>query len=547
MYGSDAIGGVVNLIPESPAALVREDGVSISAATCYSTADDGKGIHLGLAGRHRSLTGLVNLSLKSIGNLRAGRGVGVQDPTGWDEIDAGARLEYALPGHRSLQFDYLAVRQEGVPRYDKYVDGTFDTYVYDPQDRDLAALSYFDGEIGGIVRDWKTCVSFQRESEGRTEQKCSCDDCFFSHDRITTWGVFTQAASSSVSGHVLTYGGEYYRDHVSSEKDLISAAEPEPVRPTYPDGSKYQSAGLFLQDSWSLARALTLILGVRYGYYAIDTPLEEPFGWLRDRFGTLTGSAAASYRPSAFVNIFGSWSRGFRAPNLNDIAVLKVSSSGVDAPSPGVGSEASDNFEIGVKVRTLRYQGGTTIFYNALADLIDRRPGFYGGKSFFDENGDGIQDPTEFDIYQKFNVGSAEIYGFEHDSRVILGNRWQGTFNLFWTRGWNRTEGEDLSRIPPLMGMVALRFIARSSLWFEGYVRAATAQRHLSARDRDDSRIDPDGTPGWATLSLRTQIALGLARMNLSLQNLTDAAYKEHGSGIYSPGRSVSLSIGYGG
>jgi len=57
-------------------------------------------------------------------------------------------------------------------------------------------------------------------------------------------------------------------------------------------------------------------------------------------------------------------------------------------------------------------------------------------------------------------------------------------------------------------------------------------------------RIPEGGTPAWWTWNLR----LGMTahehlRLNLVVENLLDAKYKYHASGVYAPGTSAMLSL----
>ncbi|MCK4857811.1 MAG: TonB-dependent receptor [candidate division Zixibacteria bacterium] len=273
-------------------------------------------------------------------------------------------------------------------------------------------------------------------------------------------------------------------------------------------------------------------------------PLEEPYSG--DSYHDLTCTLAVSYRPISALNLIGRWSRGFLAPNLNDAVVLKVSSSGVDVPTPGLRPEYGNSFEIGGKVRSTRFDGSLFGFYSQLGDFIARKPGVYQGRTFFDENGNGVQDDDEFGIYQNCNVERSRIYGFEFENSLRIGSLWEMRTNCFWTWGENQTDQKPLSRIPPLMGMVAVRLQPTAFFWIEFFSRMAGAQRRLSSRDRDDSRIAADGTPSWVTFNLRSRVSMEKITVNITLVNLNDATYKEHGSGIHSAGRSVNISLSYG-
>ena len=87
-------------------------------------------------------------------------------------------------------------------------------------------------------------------------------------------------------------------------------------------------------------------------------------------------------------------------------------------------------------------------------------------------------------------------------------------------------------------------FQAGDHLWIESFLRYALRQDRLSERDRLDPRINPQGTPDWATFNFRTGFDMNeRLRIILSLENLFDKAYREHGSGLDAPGFNAALTI----
>lgn len=547
MYGSEALGGAVNLVPVSAPIGGDELAVATRLTSRYSSADDGHSHHLELNGRYRGFALALGGSYKKIGDLRAGGDIGRQTPTGWEEANFDGHL-YAPLGERSrVRFDYLMVRQQDVPRYDRYVSGDFQQYIYDPQYRDLAALTVESSPALSFVSGIKTGLAYQRDLEGTIEQKVGSSKINNSEDRVTTWGGYMQLSTIIGSRHWLSYGAEYYYDLVRSLRTETTSEGTVDVRSTFPDKSKYYSTGVFLQDEISLRQDLLVTLGARYSYIVMKSPLEDPFGQFDESYDDLTGSISLSYQVRPTVNLISRWSRGFRAPSLNDAVVLKYSSSGVDAPSVRLKPEYSNNFEVGVKSNASGFESSFFVYYDMLDGLIDRVPGMYDGKTFFDENGNGVQDEGEYDIYQRRNVSESRIYGFESHARAILSSRWELRANASWTWGENQTDHEPMSRIPPLMGILGLRYHTTENLWIEIFSRASGAQRRLSQRDIDDTRIGIDGTDSWATLNLRSQMQIGDVALNLTLANITDTTYKEHSSGIHSPGRNLVLGLSYSG
>ena len=131
--------------------------------------------------------------------------------------------------------------------------------------------------------------------------------------------------------------------------------------------------------------------------------------------------------------------------------------------------------------------------------------------------------------------------------RLDLGGEWFFSANLTYTRGDQRIAGsaeEPADRVPPLSGFVEAEYAPESVFGFEAWISMAGAQDRLSARDVRDSRIDPEGTPGWASVGASGHWRPTEAwRVSLELANVFDAGYRVHGSGIDATGRNAILSV----
>jgi outer membrane receptor protein involved in Fe transport len=80
-------------------------------------------------------------------------------------------------------------------------------------------------------------------------------------------------------------------------------------------------------------------------------------------------------------------------------------------------------------------------------------------------------------------------------------------------------------------------FFVRSEVWF------ASEQTRLAQGDKDDIRIDKNGTKGWITTNIFTGFDRSNYAINFSLQNINNADYRTHGSGINGVGRSLWLTL----
>ncbi|RPJ52807.1 MAG: TonB-dependent receptor, partial [Acidobacteria bacterium] len=113
-----------------------------------------------------------------------------------------------------------------------------------------------------------------------------------------------------------------------------------------------------------------------------------------------------------------------------------------------------------------------------------------------------------------------------------------------WTLGNDLTANVPLTRMPPAYGRLGTRWSSQSKLkpWAELEYQFATAQRRVSPSDVTDTRIGAKGTDGFSIINLRAGLSLlERFRTTMALENITDRAYKYHGSGVYRPGFQVVL------
>ncbi len=159
----------------------------------------------------------------------------------------------------------------------------------------------------------------------------------------------------------------------------------------------------------------------------------------------------------------------------------------------------------------------------------------------------GNTTPDGRDITQSVNASTSDVYGFEATARVEFGMDWFLNASATYTRGEQRIAGnasEPADRIPPLNGFLSIEYAPMSPFGFEAWASMAESQDRLSARDVRDSRIDPSGTPGWASLGVRgTWRPSDAWLLTLTASNILDASYRVHGSGIDATGRNATLSV----
>jgi len=441
LYGSDAIGGVINLITKRREDFSPEKDVDGMFTGRYGSADESKIGRIEVNGILRNLGFVGGMTYKDIGDLRGGADTGIQEHTGYQENDGDIKLQYRLSPEGELIAGYRSVHQSDVPRTDKFVYND-ESFVYDPQIWNAFFAAYDNTHPGSLIQGLRVTISRNQEVEGLERRAFGSTTLRRYRDEVDSWGASLQANSLAGISHVLTYGAEYYNDNVdSSRRDInLSTGVSTPRSGNFPDDSEYALAGVFIQDDIAATDRLTTIAGIRYSYARVEATLPSPFGRLEDSYRDWTGSLGFVYAMSEHLHGTASISQGFRAPNLDDTVVLeKVTNEGIDVPSPDLNPENSLNYEIGIKAEYPRYRGSLFYFYNDLHDLIERGPGTYNGQTFIDENSNGIEEPGEA-VRQKFNVGRAYIQGAEAEGEYPFAGAWVLRANLSWIYGQGTSE-----------------------------------------------------------------------------------------------------------
>jgi iron complex outermembrane receptor protein len=292
---------------------------------------------------------------------------------------------------------------------------------------------------------------------------------------------------------------------------------------------------------------LRLELGARYDWSRI-TPYELAAGHDHDghdhgaldddhdlevrarSFGAVSGSAAALWEAAEGWTLGASVARAFRTPSIEELYSNgpHLASYAFEIGNPELGPEYGLGTDVFVRFARPALNGEVSIFRNAIDDYIHYAP-------------TGELDPRlhRYPVYQA-QQGDALLQGAE--GRV----QWEALpgfvldGNASYVRGERRDTAVALPAIPPLSGGASVRYDA--SGWFVGGgVQAAAAQERTAEFETH--------TPGYALLNLNGGLrwsAWGqLHTLTLQVQNATDRVWWDHLSRIRAvapqPGRNIQL------
>ena len=557
LYGSDAIGGTINVITISPD---QSKEFSARASERYATADSSNVVRAEVSyAPDKSFRMLAGGSSKNFNELTGGAHTNAQPKTGYEEMDYDFKAEYLIDGQDKLILAHSRVNQPDVWRTHATVFGISwqDTAIgtdkarYYNHQRQLTYLQYHKADAGFLGQQAKLSLSYHSQDE-QLFRKRSNNKMERSGFDVNTLGISAQLARTTSLGHFV-YGAEFYRDNVDSfsRKYLTSGAiESIEIQGPVADDASYDLAGVFIQDEYQLKPVLNLTAGVRYTQASVETDkVKDPTIVtpttiaLSDSWSNLSGNLRLSYMPNEKWNIFGGVSQGFRAPNLSDLTRLDIAlSNEIETPSPNLKPENYISIETGAKANLGKFSAQGAFFYTIINDMIVRYP-------------TGIT-ITGLNQVQKANVGDGNIYGFEFKVNYLLDDSWsifggagsqRGEVNTYTSIGVRSLQ--PMSKIPPSMAILGIRRTDVSGKWWaELETKVANRQDRLSPLDKlDTQRIPPDGTPGYTIYNIRGGLNISRNfKASLGIENIGNRDYRTHGSGNNEPGRNVILSVSGG-
>lgn len=548
LYGSDAIGGVINIVTRGPSRL-RADYTSGSFVEYFSTADAASYTRTNFEGWVGESGLFGGASYLNVNDLDRGGDLGRQPFTNYDQYAGDIKLNRLLDDWTTLTVALQHFEQQDVPRSDRFAPfvfgppmGTERPTFFDPQQRDLAYIRLEGVDLGGWIDAYMLTGSYARQKEGSREIRSPTRTDLGEFD-VDTAGINLLLATDLDWGGRFTYGVDWYHDDVDAFKNRFNPTTGAftSAIPQFPDDSFYERVGGYLSwDVW-LTERLNAVSGVRYEnidlggtpIITVDPPGPPPAVdvpvTISPSFQDWVSNVGLSYELVDDLRLVGSVSKGFRAPNLDDLVATNtlVQQAGTDLPTITLEPEHALNYEMGLKLDTPRLRSQAFVFWTDLQNHIVRTPVAAG-------------------LFQRANRDSY-LNGVEWSGEYLLQQGWSAYGNFAYTYGQNLEDNIPLSRIPPTQGILGLRWRDRSlRSWFDVYAWLVRKQDRLNFQDFTDARIPVGGTPGFQTLNLRAGTTLGDNldhRLSLALENIFDQAYRVHGSGV--DGAGINAIFGY--
>lgn len=242
----------------------------------------------------------------------------------------------------------------------------------------------------------------------------------------TLWGIEGKNTVQLSDNHLLTFGGEYRQNKVEGTRlsdggdnvHQVSQSGNGIVSNKYYSDKEINTWAGYIQDEWQVNDKLLVIPSVRYDH-------DSSFG------GEVTPKIGATYFISDNSRIKANWGKGFKAPTISELYMAMHRAMGGQTVNvygnPDLKPEKSTSWDISFEAEKDNNFGKLTYFNNDVKNLITTKQ---IGSSYYDQ--------------RYINVDEAEIDGVEMEIGRNLDDKWTIKATSNWLDATDKVSGDRL-------------------------------------------------------------------------------------------------------
>lgn len=585
IYGSDAIGGVMNFYTKAPK--FATNGKMYFAANANirsSSANFEKTGHIDFNLGFKKVAFLTSLTYSDYDDLRMGSNgpddyireiyqdridgrdtiinnsyPNIQRETGYNQINFMQKVSLKASKNIDIDYGFHYSTTSDYSRYDRLI-----RYRGDREEERLRSAEWYYGPQEWIMNNFN--INFKKPYKIYDQFNLSFAYQYFResrHDRdfnsiiksnriekVWAYSLNADFVKNLSDKQKLFYGAEAIRNDIGSygTSENIETKDIQNDASRYPDGSDWSSYSYYLSYRNKLTNKMNIQLGARYNQYMINAEFDTtfykfPFTKADINAGALTGSAGLVYNPTQSWQFIINVSTGFRSPNIDDIGKIFDSEPGsVVIPNPDLVAEYAYNAEFGLaKIINDDLKIDFSAYYTQLENALVRRDYQLNGQ-------DSIIYAGELSQVQAIqNAANANVWGIQAGIEAKL------PLNLTFRARLNYQQGEEelddgttapLRHAPPLFGNIHLIYtINRFEVDFYSDFNGAVSNADLAPSEQEKTYIyawDDSGlpySPSWWTLNLKAEYSISNKIMvSGGIENILDVRYRPYSSGISAPG-----------
>lgn len=558
LYGSQAIGGVVNFITKKGG----DKPLAGTVKAVYNSATAGWEESAAAWGSIGQFDYRINGSYSDQGNRDTPDGR-LQN-TNFRNNSQGVWLGYNLDRHKfglSLdryktstqtwfddpegQYEDFSVR---IPKLEREKIGAF--YDFDAGGDYLKKI-HFDAYSQTIEREFENRIKTTQPIPSPIIQALTVSNQTNTNDKQYTQGVTLQGNFSLPANNELVIGTQYQHDKVkqdtrSSTRQTAATGAFDIQTLTLSHIEAEQSnASVFAQNDWRFADDWTWTVGARQYWLSSELnrsdsqsgAVSQSTGGESAHDDKLVTSTSLRYSGFKDIELRAAYAQGYVFPTLTQLFMQTSAGGGVTYGNTGLKAEHSNNYELGARYKGNMWLVDGAIYYSEAKDYIASLP--CSGQAIC--SGNSTSSRGEYFYYD--NIDRAKTWGMELTAEY---NGWAVSPYLSGNLIRRQYEGETVKTWdtgePALTGRAGLKhtlLLNSANVTSDLFVRAAS-----SADDKTGSR--EIRYPGWATINLAFNTEFGPQeqyQVNLALNNLTNKRYQTAHETI--PAAGFNAAVGF--
>lgn len=519
LYGSSAVGGVVNLFSSD---MPREwnPGTKGSVATHLATVNDmGAGL-VRLQHGTDSFAATGRVIYRSGGDLRTPEGR--LPDTSIENLSYGGGFGYRT-GNFETSFsvngmDYTYGLPEEIDDPDERVEIRMNRM-------NLQSISTL--RMNGFFEHAELRIQYSNYGHDEFEIETEADGSLEEELEIS---FDQQTLSSSLILRHRPLGTMEGAIGLSVNRTKLQVGGAEALTP---NAEGFFVAG-YLYEQIDLGRRLTMKAGFRSEYKETRVLTNELFtnpSDFQDRNDLIfSGAAGLNFRPSSNWETGLQISRAYRTPTIEELYsdAVHLAAGSYDIGDPTLGNEISVATDAFLEYRSGRLFTGLALFYNRIDNFVEFSP---TGR---------IHEPSGLPIFE-YGSKNAHFYGFEAELKTYLTDRIQVGFGFDYVRA-EETVGvkNPIAFIPPSKTTFTLTYDP-DTWWIGTRVRIAGKQNRVAENE--------DPTDGYVLAGLDGGYRLGRGlSFAFRIDNLFNTPYRDHLSRVENrnspmPGRNINAML----
>ncbi|MEN9702396.1 MAG: hypothetical protein RIR55_1738 [Bacteroidota bacterium] len=586
MYGSDALGGVINLFTKAPqlnnSSKWKSNGNVIYR---YANGQNENRQHIDLNIANNKWAFVSSFTNSSFGDMRQGANrltaypdfgkrlfyvttengvdvlndnrtsINVQKITEYTQSDFLQKILYKPSTNTEHLLNIQLSNSSNINRYDRLTETNkglpvYAEWYYGPQVRNMISYKLNKTHFKGFFQELSVNTNYQHLQESRISRKYKSSNKDFRIENVDIIGLNADLLHSDKNGEI-HFGVESYYNIVNStaHRTNIATLANSAITTRYSDGPTnmaYQA--LYVQHRKNLNQNWVLNDGLRLNLVQLNAQFKDtslmhfPFTEAKQSNAALTGNIGLAYNGDDGFRSTVGVSSGFRAPNIDDLTKVFDTKTGyVVVPNKDLKPEYTYNAEWTIAKNTSNYTLGASVFYTLLNNALVADKYNWNGKSTIMYQG------VLSDVYATQNKAKANLFGFNVNGRLRLIQNTELNATYTYTKGTYNDGNKEmpLDHIPPAYGRFGIKHIDKK--WNAEFYSVFNSWKKIADYNLngEDNEIyaTKDGMPSWMTFNLLTQYnPTKDLTIGLGVENITDLNYRYFASGISAVGRNYILT-----